>query len=280
MRELTMELYNLDIRYKKFVEKLVDGYVIGKNHMEDGSNPYISNPGIEVCNMFCDFTDDYLCNLNFHKENDNSINVCYVFDSRLINSEGGDKYEAQERFINIKHSDFIYKLTLLKWLEDSGYIVLIDDTNYNLFETGQITENDRKKWADNGMLFIEKPIKSKFVYETLSRYHNCRIMPSAQLIDIRNKNFKTIEQRRFEKQTLLTWISILAALAIGIISPFISHYLPNRTEQIAPISIAETATVIKPADSVQVIPAIQFDTLDIKVLAPRVQTDIEIIHKK
>ena len=268
-----MELYNLDKRYKKFVETIVDGYVIGKNHMEDGSNPYISNPGIEVCNIFCDFTDNFLCNLIFHKENDKSINVCYVFDSRLINSEDGDRYEAEERFIKIKRADFIYKLTLLKWLEDSGYIVMIDDSNYNLFETGHITEHDRKKWANNGMSCVEEQIKSKFVYETLSRYHNCRIIPSAQLIDVRNKNFKTIEQRRFEKQTRLTWISILVALAIGILSPFISHYISNRNESITPASTVDTVPVIKPVDSIQAIPAIQFDTLDIKVLAPRTETN-------
>lgn len=195
-----MELYNLDNRYKKFVETLVDGYVLGKSHMEDGSNPYISNPGIEVCNIFCDITDDFLCNLIFHKESDKSINVCYVFDSRLINSEDGDRYEAEERFIKIKRADFIYKLTLLKWLEDSGYIVMIDDSNYNLFETGHITEHDRKKWDDSGFLCIEKTENSEFVYKTLSRYHNCRIIPSAQLIDIRNNDFKTIEQRRFERE--------------------------------------------------------------------------------
>lgn len=199
-RETTMELYNLDNRYKKFVETLVDGYVLGKSHMEDGSNPYISEPGLKFSNIFCDFTDNLACNLILHKAAENSVNVCYVFDSRLINSEGGDKYEAQERFINIKHSDFIYKLTLLKWLEDSGYIVLIDDANCNLFATGLITEHDRKRWDDSGFLCIEKTENSEFVYETLSRYHNCRIIPSAQLIDIRNNNFKTIEQRRFEKQ--------------------------------------------------------------------------------
>ena len=275
-----MELYNLDNRYKKFVETLVDGYVLGKSHMEDGSNPYISNPGIEVCNIFCDFTDNFLCNLIFHKENDKSINVCYVFDSRLINSEDGDRYEAEERFIKIKRADFIYKLTLLKWLEDSGYIVMIDDSNYNLFETGHITEHDRKKWANNGMSCVEEQIKSEFVDETLSRYHNCRIIPSAQLIDVRNKNFKTIEQRRFEKQTRLTWISILVALAIGILSPLISHYISNGNESITPAPTVDTVPVIKSADSIQVIPAIQFDTLDIKVLAPRTETNIEITPKK
>lgn len=195
-----MKLYNLDKRYKKFIETLVDGYVKGKSNMENGSNPYISEPGMLFNSMFYDFTNDYGCNLIFHKTEDNYISVCYVFDSRLIKDESADKYEAQEKFINIQCSDFIYKLSLLKWLEDSGDIILIDDTSSNLSLEGKITEHDRQRWENNGMLCREKTIKSKSVYETVSRYYNCRIIPSAQLIDIRENGFKTLEQRRFEEQ--------------------------------------------------------------------------------
>lgn len=193
-----MDLYNLDKEYKKFIETLVDGYVIGKNNMKDGSNPFINHLGMEVSSMFFDYTDDLACALIFHKAEDSSVNICYVYDSKLINNEGDDSYEAQERFIKIKRSDFIYKLSLLKWLEDSGYIILVDDASYTLFETGQITDHDREKWTDNGSLIHEENVKSRFVYETLSRFHNCRIIPSAQLIDIRLNDFKTTEQRRFE----------------------------------------------------------------------------------
>ena len=110
-----MKLYNLDKRYKKFIETLVDGYVKGKTNMENGSNPYISEPGMLFNSMFYDFTNDYVCNLIFHKTEDNNISVCYVFDSRLIKDECADKYEAQEKFINIQCSDFIYKLSLLSY---------------------------------------------------------------------------------------------------------------------------------------------------------------------
>lgn len=197
---MSMELYSLDQKYKKFIETLVDGYVEGKKHMEDGSNPYINLPGMEVSNMFFEYTEDCACALFFQKAEDSSVNIYYVFDSKLINNEDDDSWEAQERFIKIQRSDFIYKLSLLKWLEDSGYIILVDDTTHTLFETGKITDHDKNNWTDNGKLFYEENMKSRFVYETLSRFHNCRIIPSAQLIDVRMNGFKTAEQRRFESE--------------------------------------------------------------------------------
>lgn len=269
-----MKLYNLDNRYKKFIETLVDGYVEGKTNMENGSNPYISEPGMLFNSMFYDFTNDYGCNLIFHKTEDNYISVCYVFDSRLINSEGGDKYEAQERFINIKHSDFIYKLTLLKWLEDSGDIILIDDTSSNLSLEGKITEHDRQRWANNGMLCLEKTIKSKSVYETVSRYYNCRIIPSAQLIDIRENGFKTLEQRRFEKQleeakksTCWSRIAAIVAVLAFLVSVIFGLVQSCSQQEIDSEQINTIISAIKEEKSISIdkFPDILPDTLNVKV---------------
>ena len=33
-----MDLYRLDEKYKQFIRTLVDGYVLGKQRIEDGSN--------------------------------------------------------------------------------------------------------------------------------------------------------------------------------------------------------------------------------------------------
>lgn len=246
-----MELYRLDENYKQFIRTLVDGYIVGKQRIEDGANPYINLPGMEVGNMFFDYTDGKICNISFHKGEDNTINFCYVFDSALLSDT--DNFAVQDRFLKIKRSDFIYKLSLLKWLDDSGYIILVDDNSSNIFETGQITDYDRQRWSDNGQICYEEAIKSKFIFETLSRYHNCRIIPSAKLIDIVNNKFKTIEQRRFETQTRLTWISIAVAFFIGIISPFISNSLSNENresketsvEQLKKTDIVESSTTLQ-----------------------------------
>ena len=280
-----MKLYNLDKRYKKFIETLVDGYVKGKTNMENGSNPYISEPGMLFNSMFYDFTNDYGCNLIFHKTEDNYISVCYVFDSRLINSEGGDKYEAQERFINIKHSDFIYKLSLLKWLEDSGDIILIDDTSSNLSLEGKITEHDRQRWENNGKLCLEKTIKSKSVYETVSRYYNCRIIPSAQLIDIRENGFKTLEQRRFEKQleeakksTCWSRFAAIVAVLAFLVSVILGLVQSCSQQEIDSEQINTIISAIKEEKSISIdkFPDILPDTFNVKVTNTSEQQPINL----
>ena len=269
-----MKLYNLDKRYKKFIETLVDGYVKGKTNMENGSNPYISEPGMLFNSMFYDFTNDYVCNLIFHKTEDNYISVCYVFDSRLIKDESADKYEAQEKFINIQCSDFIYKLSLLKWLEDSGDIILIDDTSSNLSLEGKITEHDRQRWENNGMLYLEKTIKSKSVYEIVSRYYNCRIIPSAQLIDIRENGFKTLEQRRFEKQlkeaersTCWSRFAAIVAVLAFIVSVIFGLIQSCSQQEIDSEQINTIISAIKEEKSISIdkFPDILPDTLNVKV---------------
>ncbi len=269
-----MKLYNLDKRYKKFIETLVDGYVKGKTNMENGSNPYISEPGMLFNSMFYDFTNDYVCNLIFHKTEDNNISVCCVFDSRLIKDESADKYEAQEKFINIQCSDFIYKLSLLKWLEDSGDIILIDDTSSNLSLEGKITEHDRQRWVNNGMLCLEKTIKSKSVYETVSRYYNCRIIPSAQLIDIRENGFKTLEQRRFEKQlkeaensTFWSRVAAIVAILAFILSVILGLFQTCSQQEIDSEQINTIISAIKEQKSISIdkFPDILPDTLNVKV---------------
>ena len=143
------------------------------------------------------------------------------------------------------------------------------------------TEFMGKKCKMKALAYIKnKSVVYLDIVQNLNKYANAIIYPLPRLIDYVEHDFKTIEQRRFEKQTRLTWISILVALAIGILSPFISHYISNRNESITPASTVDTVPVIKPVDSIQAIPAIQFDTLDIKVLAPRTETNIEITPKK
>lgn len=138
-----------------------------------------------------------------------------------------------------------------------------------------------KKCKMKALAYIKnKSVVYLDIVQNLNKYANAIIYPLPRLIDYVEHDFKTIEQRRFEKQTRITWISILVALAIGILSPFISHYISNRNESITPASTVDTVPVIKPVDSIQAIPAIQFDTLDIKVLTPRTETNIEITPKK
>lgn len=216
--------------------------------------------------------------------------------------EDAAKSEVHKSYFDV--SDFVY---FIKELHINNFIELqtlqsknkeenIDDDSMMLYDrdiyeynkdTDEFwtketeTEFMGKKCKMKALAYIKnKSVVYLDIVQNLNKYANAIIYPLPRLIDYVEHDFKTIEQRRFEKQTLLTWISILVALAIGILSPFISHYISNRNESITPASTVDTVSVIKPVDSIQAIPAIQFDTLDIKVLAPRTEANIEIAPKK
>lgn len=216
--------------------------------------------------------------------------------------EDAAKSEVHKSYFDV--SDFVY---FIKELHINNFIELqtlqsknkeenIDDDSMMLYDrdiyeynkdTDEFwtketeTEFMGKKCKMKALAYIKnKSVVYLDIVQNLNKYANAIIYPLPRLIDYVEHDFKTIEQRRFEKQTLLTWISILVALAIGILSPFISHYISNRNESITPASTVDTVSVIKPVDSIQAIPAIQFDTLDIKVLAPRTEANIEKAPKK
>lgn len=216
--------------------------------------------------------------------------------------EDAAKSEVHKSYFDV--SDFVY---FIKELHINNFIELqtlqsknkeenIDDDSMMLYDrdiyeynkdTDEFwtketeTEFMGKKCKMKALAYIKnKSVVYLDIVQNLNKYANAIIYPLPRLIDYVEHDFKTIEQRRFEKQTRLTWISILVALAIGILSPFISHYISNRNESITPASTVDTVPVIKSTDSIQAIPAIQFDTLDIKVLAPRTETNIEINPKK
>ena len=214
--------------------------------------------------------------------------------------EDAAKSEVHKSYFDV--SDFVY---FIKELHINNFIELqtlqsknkdenIDDDSMMLYDRDiyeynkdtdefwtKETEFMGKKCKMKALAYIKnKSVVYLDIVQNLNKYANVIIYPLPRLIDYVEHDFKTIEQRRFEKQTRLTWISILVALAIGILSPFISHYISNRNESITPASTVDTVPVIKPVDSIQAIPAIQFDTLDIKVLAPRTETNIEITPKR
>lgn len=60
---------------------------------------------------------------------------------------------------------------------------------------------------------------------------NSQYSISNSLLDYVNHGFKTVEQKRFEKQKCLTWISILTAILIGILSPIISQCLQKKQDK-------------------------------------------------
>lgn len=231
---MDLEGFGFDKDAKIFISSIVDNYVLGKKYMSDGTNPYIIAPGTQVHNIFGEVLGKYVFNISLHKENDSDVEVYYIFDPRLVNkNDSEDDYDAEERFLKIKKAEFIYKITLLKALFDSGYISLIDDKDWNLFFTGKITDLDKERWSENGIRYHREIIKSQMIFDFISQFHSCTIIPSPQLINYRYNEFRTPEQRRFRLNNIFSWIAIGVSILIGIGSPWLmTRFSKTSIEQV------------------------------------------------
>lgn len=217
-----MNLETLDHKAKEIVSTIVDSYVIGEKQITNGTNDYLSDAGIYVHALFVDFNGKDLCNISFHKTDDDNVNVCYTFSPNMIKKlPNEDDFDALDRYVNTERTSLIYKITLLKWLYESGYVFLIDDKSWNLFNTGNITSHDKEQWTKYGIKFYEETLKSRKIFDTLSEFHNCRIIPSPQLINYRNNKFRTPEQRRFNVNSTISVAAIIVSFIIGIGSPWL-----------------------------------------------------------
>ena len=217
-----MNLETLDHKAKEIASTIVDSYVIGEKQITNGTNDYLSDAGIYVHALFVDFNGKDLCNISFHKTDDDNVSVCYTFSPNMIKKlPNEDDFDALDRYVNTERTSLIYKITLLKWLYESGYVFLIDDKSWNLFNTGNITSHDKEQWTKYGIKFYEETLKSRKIFDTLSEFHNCRIIPSPQLINYRNNKFRTPEQRRFNVNSTISVAAIIVSFIIGIGSPWL-----------------------------------------------------------
>ena len=145
-----MNLETLDDKAKEIVSTIVDSYVIGEKQITNGANDYLSDAGIYVHALFVDFNGKDLCNVSFHKTDDDNVSVCYTFSPNMIKKlPNEDDFDALDRYINTERTSLIYKIMLLKWLYESGYVFLIDDKSWNLFNTGNITSHDKERWTED-----------------------------------------------------------------------------------------------------------------------------------
>lgn len=217
-----MNLDSLDCNGKAFITTIVDAYIKCEEHINAGTNKYFDDAGIQVHTLFVNFRDSGLCNVSFHKTSENNINVCYTFSPNMIIPLPDEKdYDALDRYVNIERVIFIYKISLLKWLYDSNYIFLIDDKSWDLFNANGITEHDRKNWEKKGVKYYEETLKSNTIFEVLSKFNNCRIIPCPELIYYRNHGYKTLEQKRYLTTRNFSWIAIGISILIGIGSPWL-----------------------------------------------------------
>lgn len=159
-------------------------------------------------------------------------------------------------------SDLLLIINLLQKFENENLIVFSNRLKSNVFPNFD---------NDNGNNISYLNINNHKIEEYIKENYYSQIIPTTTLIDIAENDFKTVEQRRFDEQNCSTWIGIVTAIVIGIMSPILSKCISEKGEQekieqiVNAINKQKTVTI----DSVKVFPK---DTFNVKVIHPKVKT--------
>ena len=97
------------------------------------------------------------------------------------------------------------------------------------------------------------------------------IIPTTDLIELVKDKFRTPDQKRFECQKYLTYLSIFVAIAIGVLSPFFTECISKKGEQ-ENLERIETAIKEHKTVSIDSICVMPKDTFNVKVIQPKVMS--------
>ncbi len=171
-------------------------------------------------------------------------------------------------------SDLLLIINLLQKFENENLIVFSNRLKSNVFPNFDFDN-------DNGNNISYFNINNHKIEEYIKENYYSQIIPTTTLIDIAENEFKTVEQRRFEKQlkvaddtlvetkrTLIktrhTFYATIAALIVSIISGF---YQSCSQQEIDSEQINTIISAIKEHKSISInkFPNIIPDTLNVKV---------------
>lgn len=108
-------------------------------------------------------------------------------------------------------------------------------------------------------------MKSRKIFDTLSELHNCRIIPSPQLINYRNNKFRTPEQRRFNVNSIISIAAIIISFIIGIGSPWLMTEFSK--------------TSIEPAQLESIVTAIPERLEEVKINQEQMDSIMTVLNK-
>lgn len=163
------------------------------------------------------------------------------------------------------------KVSLSKILEAINLFDLLVQRNYivikKFFPTNIIgTEKKGMYILKKDEYFVEVPIMNYYNYDLWEFLCNHFYVTNG-LIDFAT-DFKSIEQRRSDEQNCTAWMGIIAAIGIGIATPFITQCISEKDEQ---VKIEQIVNAIKEhntmsIDSIKTLPA---DTFNVNIIQPK-----------
>lgn len=171
------------------------------------------------------------------------INKSRLFEKRgvaIVRKDGNnivylrnDKYDMESEHIGLGYiAEF---LSLIDTLIQQKHLIMIPCQKSNTFVYGA----EQNNWQQMDVLFVNKNERISFEWQqgwynadgkqirwpinftekelNIGNKFNLAFSVSQELKDLVKNDFKSEEQIRFERQQLLTWISIGVAIAIGLL---------------------------------------------------------------
>lgn len=136
-----------------------------------------------------------------------------------------------------------------------------------------------KELIEKGIIGEKNPFcdifENRHIERTYFNYYNIDLWSllnshyavTNSLIDF-SKDFKTVEQRRFDEQNCTAWLGIIAAFIIGITTPFISQYI-SKDEEYEIIERIENAIKEHKIVTIDSVKALPNDTFNVNVITPK-----------
>lgn len=138
-----------------------------------------------------------------------------AFEIKEGEADDRDNVEGYNNAIKNGYIPIAVFLSLLKHLESIGLITIIP---YFDFMDAEIDDGEENLVQNNDVEVHKKyfSIVDHAYLTFLRRNYYYLIYPTQELIDLNDNKFRTTDDRRFLKQTRITWISIAVAFLIGI----------------------------------------------------------------
>ena len=163
-------------------------------------------------------------------------------------------------------------LSLLKYLEDNGYILVMQKANVTqlpkqLYSHKEYIYEDGTYWINmgngcKGAVLGNKQTLYTNVALLFDRYAHAIIYPTTELEQYVKRGFKTQDDEKFEKEHIATWVGIIIALLSSIYAIY-QTTLPTTIDN---EQLKQIETIIKETEIPNIIDVkVLNDTIDVSI---------------
>lgn len=168
-----------------------------------------------------------ICNLIENYQDDNPLtlqSICLSYNKHIINGIINREYAL----VILKQSDDKNRGLFYKLIQICSFINNLHQNRYIIFDLSEKNKNPND-YTDKGYPYFAFTENAgdfelgKFIAD----YWTIPLIPTSQLLQLKNKDFVTTDERRYRWQLRASWAATFVALIIGFISPILMTKCSN-----------------------------------------------------